>query len=42
VLDLRELFRVGWRALVIGVTVLSFSIIVGQTLAANLAPRPIC
>jgi hypothetical protein len=25
----------------IGVTVLSFSIIVGQTLAANLAPRPI-
>jgi hypothetical protein len=40
-LDLRELFRVGWRALVIGVTVLSFSIIIGQTLAANLAPRPI-
>jgi len=40
-LDLRELFRVGWRSLVIGVAVLSFSMIVGRTLAANLAPLPI-
>ena len=40
-LDLNELFRVGRRALAIGLTVLSFCIIVGQTAAAHLAPRPI-
>jgi hypothetical protein len=41
VLELKELFRVGWRALVIGLTVLSFSVIVGQAVVANLAPRPV-
>lgn len=40
-LDLNELFRVGRRALVIGVTVLSFSVIAGQTVAANVSPHPI-
>ena len=40
-LDLNELFRVGRRALAIGVTVLSFSVIAGQTAAAHLSPRPI-
>jgi hypothetical protein len=40
-LDLNELFRVGRRALAIGLTVLSFCTIVGQTAAAQLAPRPI-
>jgi hypothetical protein len=39
-LDLNELFRVGRRALVIGVTVLSFSVIAGQT-ASNVSPHPI-
>jgi len=40
-LDLKELFRVGRRALAIGLAVLSFSVITGQTIAANLSPRPI-
>jgi hypothetical protein len=40
-LDLKELFRVGWRALAIGLTVLSFSVIIGQTVVVNLAPRPV-
>jgi len=39
-LDLNELFRVGRRALVIGVTVLSFSVIAGQT-ASSVSPHPI-
>ena len=39
-LDLNELFRVGRRAMAIGLTVLSFSIITGQTVV-NLAPGPI-
>ena len=39
-LDLNELFRVGRRAMAIGLTVLSFSVITGQT-AVNLAPGPI-
>jgi hypothetical protein len=39
-LDLRELFRVGRRAMAIGLTVLSFSVITGQTIV-NLAPGPI-
>ena len=40
-LDLKELFRVGWRALAIGLTVLSFSVIIGQAVVANLAPGPV-
>ena len=40
-LDLNELFRVGRHALAIGVAVLSFSVIAGQTAAAHLSPRPI-
>jgi hypothetical protein len=40
-LDLKELLRVGWRALAIGLTVLSFSIIAGRAAAANLTPYPI-
>ena len=40
-LDLKELFRVGWRALAIGLIVLFLSVIIGQTAVANLAPRPI-
>jgi hypothetical protein len=39
--DLNELFRVGRRALAIGVTVLSFCVITSQTVAANLTPRPV-
>src|SRR4030088_1246363 len=39
-LDLSELFRVGRRAMAIGLTVLSFSVITGQTVV-NLAPGPI-
>ena len=38
-LDLNELFRVGRRALVIGVTVLSFSVIAGQT-ASSVSSHP--
>jgi hypothetical protein len=40
-LDLNELFRIGWRSLVIGLTVLSLCVIAAQTAAANLTPRPI-
>jgi hypothetical protein len=40
-LDLKELFRVGRRALAIGVAVLSFSVIVGHTVVARLAPQPV-
>jgi hypothetical protein len=39
--ELNELFRVGRRALAIGVTVLSFSVITGQTVSAALAPYPV-
>jgi hypothetical protein len=39
--DLNELFRIGRRAMVIGLTVLSFSVITGQTVVASLAPSPI-
>jgi hypothetical protein len=39
-LDLHELFRIGRRAMAIGLTVLSFSVITGQT-AVGLAPGPI-
>jgi hypothetical protein len=38
---LNELFRVGRRALAIGVTVLSFSVVTGQTVSATLAPQPV-
>lgn len=41
VLDLNELFRVGRRALAIGLTVLSLCVVTGQAAATNLAPRPI-
>jgi hypothetical protein len=40
-LDLKELFRVGRRALAIGVAVLSFSVIVAQTVVIRLAPQPV-
>jgi hypothetical protein len=40
-LDLKELFRIGRRSLVIGLTVLSLCVIAGQTAAANLTPRPV-
>src|ERR1700704_5611254 len=40
-LDLNELFRVGRRAMAIGLTVLFFSVITGQTVAATFAPNPI-
>ena len=40
-LELNELFRVGRRALAIGVTVLSFSVVTGQTVSATLAPQPV-
>jgi hypothetical protein len=39
-LDLRELFRLGRRALAIGLTVLTVSVIAGQTVEAQFAPRP--
>jgi hypothetical protein len=39
-LDLNELFRVGRRAMAIGLTVLSFSVVTGQTVG-SLAPSPI-
>jgi hypothetical protein len=39
-LDLNELFRVGRRAMAIGLAVLSFSVITGQTVV-NLVPSPI-
>ena len=40
-LDLNELFRIGWRSLVIGLTVLSLCVIAGQMAAATLTPRPL-
>jgi hypothetical protein len=40
-LDLNELFRVGRRALAIGLTVLSFSVITSQAIVASLTPRPV-
>jgi hypothetical protein len=40
-LDLNELFRVGRRALGIGLTVLSFSVVTSQAIVANLKPRPV-
>jgi hypothetical protein len=40
-LDLNEPFRVGRRALAIGLTVLSFSVITSQTIVASLTPRPV-
>jgi hypothetical protein len=40
-LELNELFRVGRRALGIGLGVLSFCVVAGQTAAASLTPRPI-
>jgi hypothetical protein len=39
--DLKELFRIGRRAMAIGITVLSFSVITGQTVVASLAPNPV-
>ena len=39
-LDLNELFRVGRRAMAIGLTVLFFSVVTGQTVG-SLAPSPI-
>jgi hypothetical protein len=40
-LDLRELFRVGRRALAIGLTVLTFAVVASQTVVAQLDPHPI-
>jgi hypothetical protein len=40
-LDLNELFRVGWRALAIGLTVLSICVVGGQMAATNLSPLPV-
>jgi hypothetical protein len=40
-LELGELFRIGRIAMVIGLTVLSFSVITSQTVAATFAPSPI-
>lgn len=40
-LNLNELFRVGWRALAIGLSVLSICVIAGQTAASNLSPDPV-
>jgi hypothetical protein len=40
-LDLNELFRVGRRALAIGITILFFSVSLGQTVAATLSPHPV-
>ena len=40
-LDLNELFRVGRWALAIGVAVLSFSVIIGQSVVIRLAPQPL-
>jgi hypothetical protein len=39
--ELKELFRIGRRSLLIGVTVLTISIITSQTIAASLEPRPL-
>jgi hypothetical protein len=40
-LDLKELFRIGRRAMAIGLAVLSFSVITGQTVAATFPLSPI-
>jgi hypothetical protein len=40
-LELNELFRVGRRALAIGVAILSGCVIAGQTAVASLAPNPL-
>jgi hypothetical protein len=40
-LDLNELFRVGRRALAIGLTVLYFSVVTSQAVAADLTPLPV-
>jgi hypothetical protein len=40
-LDLKELFRIGRRSMAIGLTVLSFSVITGQTVTASFTPHPI-
>jgi hypothetical protein len=40
-LDLKELFRIGRRSMAIGLTVLSFSVITGQTVTASFSPSPI-
>jgi hypothetical protein len=40
-LDLNELFRIGRRALAVGLTVLSLCVIANQVVAAALAPGPI-
>ena len=40
-LDLRELFRIGHRALVIGLTVLTLSVVASQMVAMSLALGPI-
>ena len=37
-LELNELFRVGWQALAIGLTVLSICVVGSQTAATNLSP----
>jgi hypothetical protein len=37
-LELNELFRIGRRAMAIGLTVVSFSVILGQAAAASLTP----
>jgi hypothetical protein len=37
-LDFNELLRVGWRAVAIGLTLLSLCVVAGQAAAANLAP----
>jgi hypothetical protein len=39
--ELKELFRIGRRSLLIGITVLVISIIASQTVAAALEPRPL-
>jgi len=39
--EVKELFRIGRRSLVIGVTVLAVSIVAGQTVSARLEPRPL-
>ena len=40
-LDLNELFRVGWRALAIDLTVLSICVVGGQIAATHLSPLPV-
>src|SRR5262249_46307805 len=40
-LELNELFRVGRKALAIGLAVLSFCVVLGQMAAASLTPHPI-